>query len=152
MIGAEKPSSSSDLRQVLDLVATWAINDRWTIGLNGDFGTEQRSASGGGSARWTGIAGYLRLNLSAHVSLALLRGEMPQLSSGVRPVDWVYVDDAVEGLIRCSVTEGINGKVIDLGSGELVTIREVAEELAAIISPDAKLNRAVRVMVESAAR
>ena len=33
-------------------------------------------------------------------TLALLRGDVPQLSSGTRLVDWVYVDDVVDALVR----------------------------------------------------
>lgn len=70
--------------------------------------------------------------LVPHVVLALLRGERARLSSGRRPVDWIYVDDAVEGLVALATTQGIEGERLDLGSGELVTVREVAERLAAI--------------------
>src|SRR5262249_8063133 len=37
--------------------------------------------------------------LIPYITLALLRNEPIQLSSGVRPVDWIYVDDIVAGLI-----------------------------------------------------
>ncbi|HSL85027.1 MAG TPA: NAD(P)-dependent oxidoreductase [Thermoanaerobaculia bacterium] len=70
--------------------------------------------------------------LVPYVTLALLRGEHPRLSSGRRPVDWIYVDDAVEGLVALGTAPGIDGERLDLGSGELVRVREVAERLAAI--------------------
>lgn len=76
--------------------------------------------------------------LIPYVTLALLRGETPKLSSGTRPVDWIYVGDVVDGLVACAVTPGIEGKTVDIGSGELVTIRQVVEQLAAIISPQAR--------------
>ena len=38
--------------------------------------------------------------LLPHVIRTLLRGEDPKLSSGKRGVDWVYVDDVTEGLVR----------------------------------------------------
>jgi len=37
--------------------------------------------------------------LIPYTTLALLRGEAPKVSSGQRLVDWVYVDDVVEGLL-----------------------------------------------------
>lgn len=70
--------------------------------------------------------------LVPHVTVSLLGGERPRLSSGGRPVDWIYVDDAVAGLAALATAPGIEGERLDLGSGELVTVREVAERLAAI--------------------
>lgn len=74
-----------------------------------------------------------------YVTTTLLRGEVPKLSSGVRPVDWIYVDDVVDGLLRCAVTPGVEGRTIDLGSGELVTIRQMVETLAEVVAPGAAL-------------
>lgn len=70
--------------------------------------------------------------LVPHVALSLLRGERASLSSGQREVDWIYVDDVVAGLIALATAPGIEGERLDLGSGELVTVREVAERLARI--------------------
>jgi nucleoside-diphosphate-sugar epimerase len=67
--------------------------------------------------------------LVPYVSLALLEGREPKLSSGLRPVDWVYVDDVVEGLVRAGATPGLEGRRVDLGSGRLETIRAVVERL-----------------------
>jgi nucleoside-diphosphate-sugar epimerase len=75
--------------------------------------------------------------LVPYTVLALLRGERARFSSGRRPVDWVYVDDVVDGLIALAAAPGIEGERLDLGSGELVTVREVAERLAAIAGPAA---------------
>ena len=73
--------------------------------------------------------------LIPYLILTLLRGEAPKLSSGSRPVDWVYVDDVVEGLLRLGTTEGVEGQRVDLGRGELRTIREVVEILYQILAP-----------------
>ncbi|MGB9291465.1 MAG: NAD-dependent epimerase/dehydratase family protein, partial [Terracidiphilus sp.] len=59
----------------------------------------------------------------------LLREEKPRLSSGRRLADWIYVDDVVEGLLRAAVIPGIEGDAFDLGSGMLVSIREIVEEI-----------------------
>ncbi len=73
--------------------------------------------------------------LIPYVILSLLRGERPELSSGQRPVDWIYVDDVVEGLVRLGQTtrttsgESLDGQRVDLGSGQLHTIRHVVELL-----------------------
>ncbi len=63
---------------------------------------------------------------------AALAGEAPALSSGTRPVDWVYVDDVAAGLERLSEAAGLEGRRLDLGSGELVTVRAVVERLCAL--------------------
>jgi nucleoside-diphosphate-sugar epimerase len=67
--------------------------------------------------------------LVPYVTLSLLRGEVPKLTSGHREVDWIYVDDVVEGLLAAAVASGIEGGTIDIGSGRLTTIRAVVEEL-----------------------
>jgi UDP-glucose 4-epimerase len=63
----------------------------------------------------------------------LLRGEPPKLSSGRRRVDWIYIDDVVEGLVRAAVTPGIDGCVFDLGSGSLVSVRGIVEQITGIM-------------------
>ena len=59
----------------------------------------------------------------------LLRGATPTFSSGVRPVDWVYVDDVVEGLVRLATVERAVGASVDLGRGQLFTVRQAVEEI-----------------------
>jgi nucleoside-diphosphate-sugar epimerase len=67
------------------------------------------------------------------VALHLLRGEAPKLSSGRRLADWIYVEDVAEGLLRAAVTPGIEGCAFDLGSGSLVSVREIAERIVEIV-------------------
>lgn len=78
-----------------------------------------------------------RSKLVPYLIDTLLRGESPRLSSGTRPVDWVYVDDVVEGLIACAHNAQA-GSTVDLGSGRLVTIREMVESLVSLIDPAAQ--------------
>jgi UDP-glucose 4-epimerase len=67
---------------------------------------------------------------------SLLRNEVPLVSSGDRPVDWVYVDDVVSGLLAAAVaTAGDDGSSIDIGSGELVTIRDLISSIRDRIQP-----------------
>lgn len=63
----------------------------------------------------------------------LLSGEAPVLSSGRRQADWIYVEDVVEGLLRAAVTPDIEGCAFDLGSGSLVSVREIVEQIAQIV-------------------
>ena len=72
--------------------------------------------------------------LIPHVVSSLLRGESPQLSSGTRPVDWVYVDDVAEGLVSAALAGDVTQRV-DIGSGTLVTVRAIVEKIAGMIAP-----------------
>jgi nucleoside-diphosphate-sugar epimerase len=65
--------------------------------------------------------------LIPYVILSLLLDRSPRLSSGERPVDWIYVEDVVDGLLALAAIAGITGESIDIGTGELVTIRRVVE-------------------------
>jgi nucleoside-diphosphate-sugar epimerase len=60
---------------------------------------------------------------------AALAGEAPRLSSGTRPVDWIYVDDVAEALERLAETPGLEGRRLDVGSGELITVRALVERI-----------------------
>jgi UDP-glucose 4-epimerase len=71
--------------------------------------------------------------LIPYVAISLLRGEAPRLTSGVRLVDWIYVDDVVDGLIRCAQAPGIDGRAVELGSGETLSIREVVGQLTDLV-------------------
>ena len=74
--------------------------------------------------------------LLPHVIRTLLRGKDPKLSSGKRGVDWVYVDDVTEGLVRVAERAGaLAGQRVDIGSGELVEVREVVERVYRLVSP-----------------
>lgn len=73
--------------------------------------------------------------LIPYVILELLAGNEPLLSSGSRPVDWIHVEDVVAGLVRTAKAPRLEGCRVDLGSGELVTIREVVEEIYRQLSP-----------------
>lgn len=73
--------------------------------------------------------------LIPYVIRSLLSGETPKLGSGIRSVDWVYVEDVADGLVRACLSGLIDRDALDLGSGKLVPIREVVERLVAIINP-----------------
>lgn len=76
--------------------------------------------------------------LVPYVTLSLLKGESPQLSSGVRQVDWIFVDDVVEGFLAAATAIGIEGSTIDLGTGQLASVRTVVEHLFELVRPDEK--------------
>ncbi len=73
--------------------------------------------------------------LIPYTILSLLRGEVPKLTSGQRPVDWIYVEDVVEGFLAAAQAADIEGNTIDIGSGNLVSIRAIVENLVRLINP-----------------
>lgn len=70
--------------------------------------------------------------LVPYLTLSFLRGEQPVVRSSERRVDWVFVDDVVEGILAAAVAPGAKGRTIDLGTGVATSIREVAVGLASI--------------------
>jgi nucleoside-diphosphate-sugar epimerase len=72
--------------------------------------------------------------LIPYIVLDLLRGCSPRLSSGRRKVDWVYVDDVIDGFLAAARRENIEGDTIDLGSGVLVSIREIVMQLTTLVN------------------
>lgn len=72
------------------------------------------------------------------VALSLLRGEAPKLSSGRVRADWVYISDIVDAFLAAAHTPGVEGATLDLGTGELVTIRATVQELVRVIGTDIK--------------
>jgi UDP-glucose 4-epimerase len=73
--------------------------------------------------------------LVPYTILSLLRGEVPQLMSGRREIDWIFVEDVVAGFLAAAVADGIESKTVDLGSGSLVPVRTVVENLVRVINP-----------------
>lgn len=67
--------------------------------------------------------------LVPYVVTSLLRGERPKLSSGTRPLDWVYVEDVADAFLTAARRPDLAGQTIDLGSGELVTVRSIVEQI-----------------------
>ena len=67
--------------------------------------------------------------------LSLLRGEAPQLSSGDRALDWVYVDDVVDAFVAAVARPGVEGRTLDLGLGTAVPIRDVVARVVRMVAP-----------------
>jgi nucleoside-diphosphate-sugar epimerase len=68
--------------------------------------------------------------------LSLIGGHPPRISSGKRKADWVYVSDVIDGFVSAAMTPAIEGATIDLGSGSLVSIREIVERVVAEVGSD----------------
>lgn len=64
-----------------------------------------------------------------HSITCLLRGDPLKIASPSRKVDWLYVEDLVTGLLAVAATPNLEGKSVDLGSGELVEIRDIVRRI-----------------------
>jgi nucleoside-diphosphate-sugar epimerase len=71
--------------------------------------------------------------LVPYVTVSLLRGEEPKLTSGAREIDWIYVDDVVDAFLKACVAPGLEGRSLDIGSGELVTARDLVLRLRDLV-------------------
>ena len=79
--------------------------------------------------------------LIPYVIRSFLAGETPRLSSGVREVDWIYVDDVINGyLALATAPQEVEGQSLDIGSGRLVSIRGVVEEIRDLMQSGIELN------------
>jgi len=78
--------------------------------------------------------------LIPYTILSMLRGKSPALSSGRRKIDWIYIEDVVDGILAAAETPNIEGERLDIGSGKLVSISSVQEILADLIDPTIKPN------------
>ena len=74
--------------------------------------------------------GQNREKVIPYIISSFLNGKTPILSSGDRPIDWIFIDDVVEGLVALSISRDVIGTRVDLGSGQLVAIRAIAEKIA----------------------
>ncbi|HEX3009646.1 MAG TPA: NAD(P)-dependent oxidoreductase [Bacteroidales bacterium] len=74
--------------------------------------------------------------LIPHVVLSLLHGKSPKLTSGQWEVDWIYIDDLIDGIIAATVHPEVIHTPLDLGSGKLTSVREVVEKVVDIIDPE----------------
>jgi UDP-glucose 4-epimerase len=67
--------------------------------------------------------------LIPYVTLSLLQGKAPQISSGKRQVDWIYIDDVIEGLLALAQTPNVEGCTVDIGSGNFTTVHDIVDHL-----------------------
>jgi len=83
--GPELPNDNHTMRNVFDLVATFKPTSVLTLGVNGDYGSEEGTSrvSPGSDAKWKGIAGYATIALTDKFALGL-RGETLHDDGGTR--------------------------------------------------------------------
>ena len=62
-----------------------------------------------------------------------------EMTAGDQPWDLIYIDDAVEALVKAASTDIASGEIINIGSGRAPTLREVAELTVRKIGGPARL-------------
>jgi nucleoside-diphosphate-sugar epimerase len=67
---------------------------------------------------------------------SLLKGEPPQISSGRRLVDWIYVEDVVAGFMRLAFSPEADGLSVDLGSGSVIATSELVAMICRAMDSD----------------
>jgi UDP-glucose 4-epimerase len=92
-----------------------------------------------GAGQWRGSPATVWRNVTPTFVYRALKG-MPLLlhNNGEVSRDFIFVDDIVEGLVRCA-THGEAGSVYNLSSGVETTIRELAEAIAETVGGDVDL-------------
>ena len=58
-----------------------------------------------------------------------LRRERLAMTSGIQTREFNYVEDLVEGFLLAALVPGIEGDVFNIGGGEEISMREVAETI-----------------------
>jgi nucleoside-diphosphate-sugar epimerase len=67
-----------------------------------------------------------------------------EMTAGAQKRDLVYVDDAVRAMIAAAKASDVDGKVINIGSGDAISLREVARLIWQISESDAPLRVGAR--------
>ncbi len=76
--------------------------------------------------------------LVPYVIRCILAGGVPQISSGKRLVDWVFLGDVVAGLMKLAASPNVDGQTVDLGSGSVVTTATVVDTICSLMAPDVR--------------
>jgi UDP-glucose 4-epimerase len=76
--------------------------------------------------------------LIPYATQSLLRGEEPELASGTRLIDWIYIDDVVDAFLLAAAIDDAAGAVLDIGCGVPVSIRDTIELLAKLVGGTAQ--------------
>jgi len=72
------------------------------------------------------------------ILVQLLSGKRSIALGNVKPRrDLTFVADTVEGFVRCAETRGLEGEVIQLGTGRVVSIQQVFETACRVLGRDA---------------
>jgi nucleoside-diphosphate-sugar epimerase len=76
--------------------------------------------------------------LIPHLMISLARKDSPPLSEGLQKWDYLYVEDLARAVTACLATPQTQG-VFNLGSGQAVPIRRIAEQVRDLCAPGLEL-------------
>ena len=76
--------------------------------------------------------------LIPYVIRTIHNGGVPEISGGERLIDWIYVDDVVRGFLAMATAPDVDGKYVDLGSGNLIATRDIVLCIARIMGGDVR--------------
>jgi nucleoside-diphosphate-sugar epimerase len=80
-----------------------------------------------GAGEWRGTPATVWRNVTPTFIWKALQGEaLPVDNGGIATRDFIYVDDIVEGLVRCAL-RGTPGEIYNLASGVETSIKELAD-------------------------
>lgn len=60
---------------------------------------------------------------------SLFNGKRPDVTSGRRLIDWIYIDDVINGLLSMAIEEKAIGNKIDLGTGKQLSIYDFCKKI-----------------------
>ena len=69
MYGPEQATNNHSQRGLIDFVTTYKLHPKWTFMLNADYAHEEDGVTAGKDAAWSGVAAYLKYDLSDKISL-----------------------------------------------------------------------------------
>ncbi len=75
-----------------------------------------------------------------HIIMKLLKGEPVNLTSGRQKREFNYVENLIEAILLSLKNKKSNGKIINIGAGESISIRDVAVKIARRFDLIEKLN------------
>jgi nucleoside-diphosphate-sugar epimerase len=105
-----------------------------------------------GAGVWRGTSATVWRNVVPTFVYRALKGMPLRLDNGGQASrDFIFVDDIVEGLLRCG-SRGTPGDVYNLASGAETSIRELAETILRLADSDSELELAPRRAWDHAGR
>lgn len=72
--------------------------------------------------------------LVPYVIRTVLAGEAPKISSGKHTIDWIYVGDVVDGLLRLAAAPNVDGQTLDFGSGTVITTATIVDTICDLMN------------------
>jgi len=85
------------------------------------------------------VPGPYRNVIPNFIWLAMHNMPLTITGTGDETRDFIYVDDLVEGLVRCAIIDQAHGLAINLGTGHQTTIRELADSVIRLTNSSSEI-------------